>query len=68
VYVFEEMGERAIAIANSSVGGWFESRMCRGWLQGHLCEVWGLKTWQNWGYAGLMHAQAKSDLYVHAEK
>ena len=22
---------------------WFELRMCRGWLQGHLCAVLGLK-------------------------
>ena len=27
---------------------WFESRMCREWL--HLCEVWGRKTQNNWGY------------------
>ena len=26
---------------------WFESQTCRGWLQEHLCEVWGLKTQQN---------------------
>ena len=29
---------------------WFESQTCRGWLQEHLCEVWRLKTLQNWGY------------------
>ena len=29
---------------------WFESQMCRGWLQEHLCGVLGLKTRQNWGY------------------
>ena len=23
---------------------WFQSQMCRGWLQEHLCEIWGLKT------------------------
>ena len=26
---------------------------CRGWLQEHLCEVWGLKTGQNWGHGML---------------
>ena len=34
---------------------WFESQTCRGWLQGHLCEVWQLKTWDNWEY-GMFNA------------
>ena len=36
---------------------WFESQMCRGWLQGHLCAVLGLKPDVN-----SMAAQGKSDL------
>ena len=36
---------------------WFESQMCRGWLQEHLCEVWGLKTWQNCGDVECMYRQ-----------
>jgi len=29
---------------------WFESQTCRGWLQGYLCEVCGLKAGHIWGY------------------